>query len=111
MGFLSELKRRKVYNVAAMYAAAAFIVWQAADILVPSLDLPQWTMKAVVVLTALGFPLAVVLAWIYDVTPTQPVSAHGNDGEVAVTAATGAARLQRGLIGVLALAVFAGAGF
>jgi hypothetical protein len=45
--FWAELKRRRVYNVAAWYAAAVFVVWQVADIVVPSLDLPAWTMKSI----------------------------------------------------------------
>lgn len=67
--FLRELKRRKVYHVAATYAAVAFIVWQAAAIAFPALQLPEWALTLVVALTLLGFPVAVVLAWGWEVTP------------------------------------------
>src|SRR3954469_13669701 len=105
MGIFSELKRRKVYNVAGMYAAAAFVVWQAADILVPSLSLPGWTMKAVVILTALGFPVALVLAWVYDITPT-PASDQGAADEPATSPGW-----RRATIAALAILLFIGAGF
>lgn len=64
-----ELKRRRVYRVAVAYAAVAFVVWQAAEIAVPSLNLPEWVLTLVIVLTVLGFPIAVVLAWAFDITP------------------------------------------
>ncbi len=68
-GFLKELRRRKVYHVAVVYAAIAFLIWQVADIAFPALGLPDSAMTLVLVLTALGFPIAVVLAWAYEVTP------------------------------------------
>jgi adenylate cyclase len=67
---LAELKRRRVLRVAAAYAAMGFIVAQAADILLPALRLPDWTMTLVVLLLLLGFPFALVLAWFFDISPT-----------------------------------------
>ncbi len=67
--FLKELKRRKVYHVAVVYAVIAFGVWQIADIAFPPLGLPDSAMTLVLVLTALGFPIALVLAWAYEVRP------------------------------------------
>jgi len=67
--FLAELRRRKVYRVAVVYAAVAFVIWQAAEIAVPGLNLPNWVLTLVIVLTVLGFPIAVVLAWAFDITP------------------------------------------
>jgi adenylate cyclase len=67
---LAELKRRRVLRVAAAYAAMSFIVAQAADILLPALRLPDWTMTLVVLLLLLGFPFALVLAWFFDISPT-----------------------------------------
>jgi TolB-like protein len=65
----SELKRRRVFRVATVYAAAGFVVWQAADIAFPALGLPEWLMTAAVALTLLGFPVAIALAWAFDMTP------------------------------------------
>ncbi|NIN73119.1 MAG: hypothetical protein GTO46_14565 [Gemmatimonadetes bacterium] len=67
--FLAELKRRRVYRVAIVYAAVAFVIWQAAEIAFPALRLPDWTLTLVVVLTILGFPIALILAWAFDITP------------------------------------------
>jgi adenylate cyclase len=67
--FLSELKRRKVYHVAAVYVVVAFAIWEAADIAFPSVGLPDAAVTFIIVVTALGFPLALVLAWAYEVRP------------------------------------------
>lgn len=66
--FLAELKRRGVFKVAALYGAVAFGVLQGADIIFPSLGLPDQALTIVVVLALLGFPVAVALAWIYELT-------------------------------------------
>ncbi|HSK18273.1 MAG TPA: SUMF1/EgtB/PvdO family nonheme iron enzyme [Longimicrobiales bacterium] len=66
--FLSELKKRHVYRVAAVYGVVAWFVVQAASIVVPELDLPSWITRAIIVVAILGFPLALVLAWAYDIT-------------------------------------------
>lgn len=68
-----ELRRRRVFRVAVIYAAVAFVVWQVAEIAVPGLRLPDLVLTAVIVLTILGFPIAVVLAWAYDITPAGTV--------------------------------------
>ena len=66
---VSELKRRKVFRVAGVYAVVAFVVVQVADIVFPALHLPAWTVTLVVALAILGFPIALVLAWALEVTP------------------------------------------
>jgi len=68
-GLLAELRRRKVFRVAAVYAAGTFAVLQVASIVVKPLGLPGWTMTLVIFLAALGFPIALLLAWAFDVTP------------------------------------------
>jgi hypothetical protein len=67
--FLTELKRRKVYRVAAAYAVASWLVIQAASIFLPAFDAPQCMLKAVVVFIVLGFILSVILSWTFDITP------------------------------------------
>jgi TolB-like protein len=69
MSLLSEMKRRKVVRVAVVYAATAFVVLQAADIMLPRMGVPEWGMSLVVALAVLGFPLALVLAWALELTP------------------------------------------
>jgi hypothetical protein len=69
MSFFAELKRRKVFRVAVVYAATAFVVLQAADIMLPSLGVPAWALSFLVVVVVLGFPIALVLAWALELTP------------------------------------------
>jgi adenylate cyclase len=72
--FLSELMRRKVYHVAVVYVVVALAIWEAADIAFPSVGLPDAAVTFVVVLSIFGFPLALVLAWAYEVRPEAPSS-------------------------------------
>ena len=67
--FLEELKRRKVYRVAVAYVIAAGGLIQLASAVFPAWELPNWTLRLTVVLLLIGFPLALVLAWAFDVTP------------------------------------------
>ena len=67
--FFSELKRRNVYKVAAAYAVVGWLVMQVASTVVPALHLPDSITSAVVVLVLLGFPIALVIAWAFEMTP------------------------------------------
>ena len=68
-GFFEELQRRKVYRVAAAYIIVAGFIIQIGSAVFPAWELPNWTLRLVVVLLLLGFPIALILAWAYDVTP------------------------------------------
>src|SRR5436853_6164156 len=67
--FLTELKRRKVYRVAVAYAIVAWLLIQAASILFPTFEAPPWVMKVFVTAVILGFPVALILAWAFELTP------------------------------------------
>src|SRR5437773_6231205 len=67
--FLTELKRRKVYRVAVAYAIVAWLLIQAASILFPTFEAPLWVMKVFVSAVILGFPVALILAWAFEMTP------------------------------------------
>src|SRR5438874_918149 len=67
--FLTELKRRKVYRIAVAYAIVAWLLVQAASILFPTFEAPPWVMKVFVTAIILGFPVALILAWAFDLTP------------------------------------------
>src|SRR5256885_15632267 len=67
--FLAELKRRNVYKVAVAYAVVGWLVIQVTATIVPALHLPDGLTTAVVVLTLLGFPIALVIAWAFEMTP------------------------------------------
>ncbi len=68
--FLVELKRRKVYRVAVAYVVVAWVLVQVATQVFPFFEVPNWTIRLVILALCLGFPIAVILAWAYDITPT-----------------------------------------
>jgi TolB-like protein/Tfp pilus assembly protein PilF len=69
MTLFGELKRRKVFRVAAAYAVMAWLLLQVADILLDNFGAPEWVFKSFTVLLVLGFLPAVILAWVFDLTP------------------------------------------
>src|SRR5205814_3144872 len=91
-GFFEELQRRKVYRVAAAYIIAAGFIIQIGSAVFPAWDLPNWTLRLVVVVLLMGFPIALILAWAYDVTPQgiqitkAPAGVHRRRNIVALTA-------------------------
>jgi DNA-binding winged helix-turn-helix (wHTH) protein len=70
---LSELRRRRVIRVATAYAVAGWLIVQVAETTFEPLGVPDWSLTLLVLLVALGFPLAVVLAWAVQLTPDGPV--------------------------------------
>ena len=91
-GFFEELQRRKVYRVAAAYIIAAGFIIQIGSAVFPAWELPNWTLRFVVVLLLIGFPIALILAWAYDVTPQgiqatpAPPGTHRRRNVIALTA-------------------------
>jgi TolB-like protein/Flp pilus assembly protein TadD len=67
-GFFEEVKRRKVYRVAAAYIIAAGGIIQLASAAFPAWELPNWALRLVIVALLMGFPIALILAWVYDIT-------------------------------------------
>jgi TolB-like protein len=67
--FWQELKRRKVIRVISVYAAASFVLLELVDIITEPLRLPEWTVAFIIVLLSVGFIIAVILSWIYDISP------------------------------------------
>jgi adenylate cyclase len=81
--FLTELRRRKVYRVALVYAGVGWVLLEFADVAFPRLGLPDWTVNFVLALVLFGFPFAIVFAWIFDVSAqgvvrTQPISTEAH---------------------------------
>jgi TolB-like protein/Tfp pilus assembly protein PilF len=97
----AELKRRNVYKVAVAYAVAAWLLIQAASIILPTFEAPAWTMKVLIAILAIGFPIAVVLAWAFEITPEGIVRAE----DVSITRRTG-----RKLVGITFVLAFIAAG-
>ena len=69
-GFFEEVQRRKVYRVAVAYVIAAGGIIQLASAAFPAWELPNWALRLVIVLLLIGFPIALILAWAFDVTPS-----------------------------------------
>jgi len=69
VNFFSELKRRNVYKVAVAYAVVGWLLIQVATQVFPFLEIPNWTIRLVILLTALGFPIALIIAWAFELTP------------------------------------------
>ena len=69
--FWQELKRRKVIRVITVYAASAFVILELVSIIVEPLKLPEWLLPVVIVLLCVGFIIAVILSWIYDIHPER----------------------------------------
>ena len=67
--FLDELKRRNVYKVAVAYAVVGWVIAQIATQIFPFLEIPNWVVRLVIVLIAIGFPIALVIAWAFEATP------------------------------------------
>lgn len=68
-GVLDELKQRSVVRVAGVYAVAGWAVFQVINTLFPALDMPRWTVSAAALLFLAGFPVAILLAWMFEATP------------------------------------------
>jgi TolB-like protein/Tfp pilus assembly protein PilF len=101
-GFFEELQRRKVYRVAAAYIVAAGFLIQIASAVFPAWELPNWSLRLVIALLLIGFPISLILAWAYDIT----------DKGIQVTPQTGTHRRRNLILLVLtAVIVSATAGF
>src|SRR6266699_3329134 len=68
-GFFAELKRRNVYKVAVAYAVVSWLLIQAASIFFPAFDAPPWVMKIFIIVVMLGFPVALIFSWAFEITP------------------------------------------
>jgi TolB-like protein len=103
VSFFLELRRRNVFRVGLAYLAGVWLVLQVAALVLSSFDAPGWIMRALVLTLALGFPLALVLAWIYELTP-EGIKAS-EDVEVLKPVGFMGRKLDFAIIGALGLAV------
>jgi len=99
--FFAELKRRNVYKVAVAYAVVSWLLIQAASILFPTFEAPAWVMKVFVALLVLGFPIALVFSWAFEITPEGIRHESEIDPSKSITPRTG--RRIVGLTVVLAV--------
>lgn len=100
---VTELRRREVFRTAGLYVGIAWILIEGASVLLPAFDAPAWVLRALIVTAIAGLPVAVVLAWIYDVTDKGiDVQADATD---TVVIPFGGRRMDFVVIGVLSIAL------
>src|SRR6266436_3837288 len=85
--FFAELKRRKVYSVAVTYAVVGWLLIQVVTQVFPPFEIPNWAQRLVILAILLGFPIVLVLAWVYDFTRhgimrTSELDVAKSDGEI-----------------------------
>lgn len=109
----AELKRRHVFKVAAIYGGTSFVVLQLADILLPALGLPAWTITFMVAILVLAFPVALILAWAFEMAPggvkrTEAATPAEIEGILSQPASQ---RWPAGLLALLGVAALLGSGW
>jgi serine/threonine-protein kinase len=101
--FFAELKRRNVYKVAVAYAVVAWLLVQAASILLPTFEAPAWVMKAFVVFLGLGFVISVMISWAFEATPEGLKRTEELPPDVAAALPTWSPRKFATFIGAVAV--------
>src|ERR1700694_2851944 len=102
--FFGELKRRNVYKVAVAYAIVGWLLVQIATQVFPFLEIPNWVIRLVIALVVIGFPIALVLAWAFELTPEGIVRTEDVDPEKSIRKSTGR-KLAFAIIGVLLVVI------
>ena len=99
-----ELKRRNVVKVAVTYAIVAWLLVEIASTLLPTFEAPQWVVQTIILIILLGFPLAVIFAWAFELTPEGLKKTEDVHPEKSITHKTGQ-KINYMIIGVLAVAL------
>ena len=99
MSFFGELRRRNVLRVGVAYLAAVWVLIQVADVVLPVVNAPPWILQSLIFSSALGFPLALVLAWLYELTP-EGIKATADVGAMQAVKFMGR-KLDFAIIGLL----------
>ena len=104
MALIAELKRRNVFRVGTAYGIVAWLLIEVASVLLPTFEAPVWVMKAFSSLVILGFPLALIVAWAFELTPEGIKWETAVDPGESITHLTGR-KLDFAIIGLLAVAL------
>jgi TolB-like protein len=102
--FFAELKRRNVFRVGLAYVIVSWVALQFVDVVQDPLDLPLWLPKVVIVLLAIGFPIALIISWAFELTPEGLVKTAHADKQASITPRTGQ-RINKLIISGLTLAL------
>ena len=104
MSLIAELKRRNVFRVGAAYAIVAWLLIEVASVVLPTFKAPEWVMQVCTFLVIFGFPLALILAWAFEMTPEGIKRDAEVDRTESITHVTGR-KFDFAIIGLLAVAV------
>ena len=104
MNFLSELKRRNVFRVGVAYAVACWLLLQIVDLVLENINAPDWVMQVFMLALAVGFPIAMIVAWAFEVTPDGVKLQKNVDRSRSINRQT-AHQLNRGIIMILSIAI------
>jgi TolB-like protein len=104
MSFFEELKRRNVFRVGIAYAISAWVLIQALDIFLPIFGAPEWVMKVLSLVLLVGLPVAMFIAWAFELTPDGVKRDKDVDRSASITPATGK-KLNSVIIGLMAIAL------
>ena len=104
MTLLAELKRRNVFRVAVSYVVLSWLILQMGDLLFDLMGLPEWSNRIVLVILLLGFPVAVIFSWIYELTPEGIKKESAIDRTQSITPETGR-RLNYITIGMIVVGI------
>jgi len=104
MTLFAELKRRNVFRVGFAYVVVSWLALQVCDVVLNNIEAPDWVFQAIMLLLAIGFPMALVFAWAFEMTPEGLKREHEVDRSQTITHETGQ-KLNRITIAVLIIAV------
>ncbi len=99
-----ELQRRNVFRVAIVYVVVGWVVLQAAEIIAPIMNLPDWTVPMALFIGIVGFPFAMIFTWAFELTPDGLKRTEDVHPEESISGHTGQA-LNRAIIGLMAIAI------
>ncbi len=103
MSLITELKRRNVFKLGIAYIVMAWLVMQVADVILNNIEAPAWIFQVLLLFLAVGFAVALVLAWAFELTP-EGIKRESGDSESAPVAQKSSQKVTYAIIGVLALA-------
>lgn len=103
-GFIAELRQRNVFKVAVAYAITGWLIIEVVNNVFPVFDFPRWTLQFAILLVMLGFPVALVFAWIFEITPEGLRTTATADTPPAFAAAQ-SQKLNSMILGLIGLAV------
>jgi len=104
MSFFSELKRRNVFKVGVAYTVACWLLLQIVDLVLENINAPDWVMQVFMLAMAVGLPLALIIAWAFELTPEGVKLQKNVDQSQSIARRTGH-QLNRGIIMILSMAV------